>query len=155
MPDLALAREDAVDYYRRAAPFLLYHLKNVPVSFKRYPDTVHGESFWEKDAPSFTPKWIRTCAVPRRGGGPDIHYIVIDDVRTLTWIAEVGGIEIHPFLHRVPRIERATSAVFDLDPGEGAALADCCEVALLLREALATVKLQSFAKVSGSKGLQV
>src|SRR5438874_2617372 len=149
---MALNRDTAVDYYRRVAPFLLYHLKNVPVSFKRYPDAIDGEAFWEKDAPSFTPKWVRTFAVPRRDGDSDIHYVVIDDLRTLTWIAEIGGIEIHPFLHRAPRIERPTSMVFDLDPGEGATLADCCEVALLLREKL---DRQSFAKVSGSKGMQV
>ena len=146
-----LTREIAVDYYRRVARWMLPHLRDVPVSFKRYPDAVGGEAFWEKDAPAFTPDWVRTFAVPRRGGGPDIHYIVVDDVRTLTWLASVGGIEIHPFLHRVPEIDRATAVVFDLDPGEGATLADCCAVALLLRE----VREEAYAKVSGSKGLQV
>jgi bifunctional non-homologous end joining protein LigD len=149
---MALNRDIATDYYRRVAPFLLYHLKNVPVAFKRYPDAIDGESFWEKDAPSFTPEWVRTFAVPRRSGDSDIHYIVIDDLRTLTWIAEIGGIELHPFLHRAPRIERATSMVFDLDPGEGVTLAGCCEIALLVRDAL---EVESFVKVSGSKGLQV
>jgi len=154
-PKSGFTKDDAVDYYERAAKWLLPHLKNVPVSLKRYPDTVRGESFWEKDAPSFTPDWVRTIAVPRRSGASDIHYIVIDDVRTLAWVADAGGIEIHPFLHRAPRIERATSVVFDLDPGEGASLKECCEVALVLRDALAALKLKSFAKVSGSKGLQV
>src|SRR6266480_4795219 len=151
----SLTREAAVDYYRRVARWMLPHLKDVPVSFKRYPDEVGGESFWEKDAPSFTPEWVRTFAVPRRGGESDIHYIVIDDVRTLTWIASIGGIEIHPFLHRVPWIERASPVIFDLDPGPGATLTNCCEVALLLRDALAGVKLKSYAKVSGSKGMQL
>src|ERR1041384_1057749 len=146
-----LTRETARDYYRRVAPFLLYHLKNVPVSFKRYPDSLDGEFFWEKDAPGFTPGWVRTFPVPRRDGTSDIHYILPDDKRTLLWLVEVGGIEIHPFLHRVPRIERATSIVFDLDPGDGATLADCCEVALLLRE----IAGNAHAKVSGSKGMQV
>src|SRR5437016_10514279 len=149
---MALNRDIAIDYYRRVAPFLLYHLKNVPVSFKRYPDAIDGEFFWEKDAPSFTPKWVRTFAVQRRNGASDIHYVLINDERTLIWIAEIGGIEIHPFLHRAPRIERATSMVFDLDPGEGATLTDCCEVALLVRDAL---EVESFVKVSGSKRLQV
>src|ERR1051325_4771715 len=134
---------------------MLPHLKNVPVSFKRFPDTIRGESFWEKDAPSFTPAWVKTFAVPRKSDESEIRYIVINDAKTLTWIASVGGIEIHPFLHRVPHVERATSVVFDLDPGTGATFADCCDVALILRDALAAVKLKSFAKVSGSKGLQV
>src|SRR5689334_23073309 len=146
-----LTREIAREYYRRAAPFLLYHLKNVPVSFKRYPDALDGESFWEKDAPGFTPDWVRTFPVPRRDGASDIHYVMIDDERTLLWLVEVGGIEIHPFLHRAPNIDRATAIVFDLDPGDGATLADCCKVALLLRERLGNAHV----KVSGSKGMQV
>jgi bifunctional non-homologous end joining protein LigD len=154
-PKSGFTRDDAVDYYERVAKWLLPHLKNVPVSLKRYPDTIGGESFWEKDAPSFTPDWVRTIAVPRRSGESDIHYIVIDDVRTLAWVACTGAIEIHPFLHRARHIDRATAVVFDLDPGEGASIRTCCEVALILRDALNTLKLKSFVKVSGSKGLQV
>src|SRR5947209_13147443 len=154
-PKSGFTKDDAIDYYERVAKWLLPHLKNVPVSLKRYPDTIRGESFWEKDAPSFTPDWVRTVAVPRRSGESDIHYIVIDDARTLAWVADVGGIELHPFLHRAPRIEHATSVVFDLDPGEGASMKKCCDVALVLRDALAALQLKSFAKVSGSKGLQV
>jgi bifunctional non-homologous end joining protein LigD len=130
-PKSGFTKDDAIDYYERVA------------------------KFWEKDAPSFTPDWVRTVAVPRRSGESEIHYIVIDDARTLAWVADVGGIEIHPFLHRAPRIERATSVVFDLDPGDGASMTKCCDVALVLRAALAALKLKSFAKVSGSKGLQV
>jgi bifunctional non-homologous end joining protein LigD len=154
-PKSGFTKDDAIDYYEHVAKWLLPHLKNVPVSLKRYPDSVRGESFWEKDAPSFTPDWVRTAAVPRRSGESNIHYIVIDNARTLSWVADVGGIEIHPFLHRAPHIQRATSVVFDLDPGEGASMKKCCEVALVLRDALAALKLKSFAKVSGSKGLQV
>jgi bifunctional non-homologous end joining protein LigD len=154
-PKSGFTKDDAVDYYERVARWLLPHLKNVPVSLKRYPDTVRGESFWEKDAPSFTPDWVRTVAVPRKTEESDIHYIVIDNAKTLAWVADVGGIEIHPFLHRAPKIDVATSVVFDLDPGTGASIAECCEVALLLRATLAALKLESFAKVSGSKGLQV
>lgn len=154
-PETGFTKKQAIDYYKRAAKFLLPHLKNVPLSFKRYPDTVRAESFWEKDAPSFTPKWVKTIAVPRRGGESDIHYVVVNDVKTLTWLVDVGGIELHPFLHRAPKIDVATSVVFDLDPGSGASIDECCEVALLLRDALAKIGLESLAKVSGSKGLQV
>lgn len=154
-PESGFTKSDAMRYYRGAAKWLLPHLRDVPISFKRYPDTVDGISFWEKDAPSFTPKWVKTFSVPRRSGEPEIRYVVVNDVRTLLWIVDVGGIEIHPFLHRAPHIARATSVVFDLDPGSGADIRDCCRVALLLRDVLTTVGLQSLAKVSGSKGLQV
>lgn len=156
MATTPFTKREAIHYYRRVAKVLLPHLKNVPLSFKRYPDTFDGESFWEKDAPSFTPRWVKTVAVPRRGEGErDIRYIVVNDLKTLTWLAGVGGIELHPFLHRAPKLDIATSVVFDLDPGAGADIEDCCDVALLLRDALGALKLKSFAKVSGSKGLQV
>jgi bifunctional non-homologous end joining protein LigD len=154
-PATGFTKKQAIDYYKRAAKFLLPHLKNVPLSFKRYPDTVRGESFWEKDAPSFTPRWVKTIAVPRRAGESDIHYVVVNDVKTLTWLVDTGGIELHPFLHRAPKLDVATSVVFDLDPGTGASIDECCEVALLLRDALGKIGFESLAKVSGSKGLQV
>jgi len=154
-PATGFTTDDAVAYYRAVAKYLLPHLRNVPLSFKRYPDTIEGESFWEKDAPSYTPKFVKTYAVPRRSGASEIRYVIVNDVKTLTWLASIGGIELHPFLHRIPHVERATSVVFDLDPGEGASLDECREVALLLRDALEGIGFTSFAKVSGSKGLQV
>jgi bifunctional non-homologous end joining protein LigD len=154
-PVAGFTKKQAIDYYRRAAKFLLPHLRNVPLSFQRYPDTIDGESFWEKDAPSFTPKWVKTVGVGRRGGESEIRYVVVNDVKTLTWLVEVGGIELHPFLHRAPHLDLATSVVFDLDPGSGASIVECCDVALLLRGALEKIGLESLAKVSGSKGLQV
>jgi bifunctional non-homologous end joining protein LigD len=147
-----MEKADAVSYYKAVAKTILPHLRNRPLSFKRFPDDIGGEFFWEKDAPSFTPAWVKCFPVPRREGGPPIEYVVCNDTRTLTWLASVGGIELHPFLHKVPRIDVATHVVFDLDPGEGADIRDCAKVALLLREAL---PLESFAKVSGSKGIQV
>src|SRR5947207_15539978 len=110
-PATGFTRDDAVAYYRRIARWMLPHLKNVPVSFKRYPDTIRGESFWEKDAPSFTPKWVKRFAVPRKSDESEIHYILVNDIRTLTWLADVGGIEIHPLLHPARNIERPTAMV--------------------------------------------
>jgi bifunctional non-homologous end joining protein LigD len=147
-----LTRADAVAYYKAVGRTMLPHLRGRPLSFKRFTDTIGGEFFWEKDAPSFTPAWVKRFPVPRREGGPPIEYIVANDTRTLTWLASVGGIEIHPFLHKVPHIDVATHVVFDLDPGEGADIHDCAKVALLLRD---TLPLECFAKVSGSKGIQV
>ncbi|GAC1430697.1 MAG: hypothetical protein NVSMB68_02970 [Thermoanaerobaculia bacterium] len=154
-PESGFTKADAIDYYRRVARFLLPHLKNRPVSFKRFPGEIGGLSFWEKDAPAFTPSWVKRFPVPRRSGESDIEYILVNDLRTLVWVAEVGGIEIHPFLHRVPRVDESTHVVFDLDPGAGASIVECCEVAVLLRDALEGIRLRSFVKVSGSKGLQV
>jgi bifunctional non-homologous end joining protein LigD len=98
---------------------------------------------------------VKTVPVPRRRGGPDIRYIVINDRATLAWCASIANIEIHPFLHRVPALDTPTAVVFDLDPGEGANVVTCAEVAFWLKDALDQLGLQAFAKVSGSKGLQV
>jgi bifunctional non-homologous end joining protein LigD len=144
-----------IDYYVRISPFLLPHLKNRPVTFKRFPDGVRGEFFYEKDAPSFTPNWIRKFPVPRRTGEPDIQYILINDLPTLVWVENMAGLELHPFLHRAPAITRPTMIVFDLDPGEGMDILDCARVAALLKEVLDGLNLTAFIKVSGSKGLQV
>ena len=154
-PGGKFTKGDLVEYYRRVARFLLPHFRNRPVTLKRYPDGVHGEAFYEKDAPGFTPEWIKTFPVPRREGGPDINYILINDVPTLTWAANMAALELHPFLHRVPKIDNPTHIVFDLDPGEGANIFNCAEVVFLLRDVLTKLRLKSFAKVSGSKGIQV
>src|SRR5437763_14162641 len=88
-----------IDYYIRVADYLLPHLKDRPVTLKRFPDGVGGEYFYEKDAPSFTPDWVKTFPVPRRGDrGGDIRYILINDLATLVWLATLANLEVHPFL---------------------------------------------------------
>lgn len=154
-PAAGFTKAQVIDYYIRAAEYLLPHLKDRPVTLKRYPDGVGGEHFYEKDAPSYTPEWVQTFPVPRRSGASDIRYILINDLRTLVWCANLANLEIHPFLHQAPDITRPTYVVFDLDPGEGVDLLRTAEIALLLRDALDTLGLRSVPKVSGSKGIQV
>jgi bifunctional non-homologous end joining protein LigD len=154
-PGGKFTKADVIDYYQRVSPYLLPHFHNRPVTLKRYPGGVFGETFYEKDAPGFTPDWVKTFPVPRHEGGPDINYILINDRRTLMWAASIAALELHPFLHCVPHIERPTHIVFDLDPGEDASVLSCAEVSFLLREVLTRLRLKCFAKVSGSKGMQV
>jgi len=144
-----------IDYYIRVSDCLLPHLAGRPITLKRYPDGVESAYFYEKDAPAFTPEWVHIAPVPRRKGGPDIRYVVVDDLPSLVWCANAASIEIHPFLHRAPEIEKPSYVVFDLDPGEGADVLTCAEVALLARKKLKSAGLESLAKVSGSKGIQV
>lgn len=144
-----------IDYYIRVAPYLLPHIRDRPVTLKRFPDGVTGEAFYEKDLPNFAPEWVQTFRVPRRAGGPDIRYILINDLPTLVWCANAAALELHPFLHRVPDIGVPASVVFDLDPGEGSDVLTCANVGLLLQEVLEQLQLTSYPKVSGSKGIQV
>jgi bifunctional non-homologous end joining protein LigD len=88
-----------IDYYIHVSKYLLPHLKYRPVTLKRYPDGVFGESFYEKDAPAFTPEWVKTASVPRRETpGPAIRYILVNDLPTLVWVANLNALEFHPFL---------------------------------------------------------
>lgn len=155
-PGHRFTKANVIDYYVRVSKYLLPHLKDRPVTLKRFPNGVFGEFFYEKDAPAFTPDWVETCPVPRREkNGPNIRYILINDLATLVWLAMLANLEIHPFLYRAPHIDRPNWIVFDLDPGTGADILTCARVALILRDTLAAFELESSIKTSGSKGLQL
>ncbi|HKB90118.1 MAG TPA: non-homologous end-joining DNA ligase, partial [Opitutaceae bacterium] len=154
-PATHFTKAEMIHYYVDAAPYILPHLRDRPVTLVRFPDGVTSESFYEKNAPSFTPDWVSKAAVPRRNHEGEINYILVNDVNTLAWCANLAAIEFHPFLHRVPDIEKPTHIVFDLDPGEGSDVLTCARVAFLLKEILDKLGLESFAKASGSKGMQI
>ena len=154
-PEVGFTKGDMVGYYAKVAPYILPHLRNRPVTLIRFPDGISGGSFYEKNAPKFTPDWIARHPVSRQRSGGVINYILVNDGPTLLWCANLAAIEFHPFLHRAGSIDRPTSLAFDLDPGEGADLLDCIEVGLRIREILESLGLESFPKVTGSKGLQL
>jgi len=138
-----------IDYYTRIAPAVLPHLRDRPLTLKRYPNGVEGGHFYEKRCPPHAPDWVRREQVDK------IQYCVCDDLPTLVWLANLADLELHPSLSKLPEVERPTVMAFDLDPGPPAGIAECCEVALILREALGRIGLECFAKTSGSKGIQV
>ena len=148
-PAVGFTKGQVIDYYTRVAPALLPHLRNRPLTMKRYPNGVEGEFFYEKRCPSHAPEWVRRETVGK------IEYCVCDDLPTLVWLANLADLELHPSLSLIDDIDRPTVMAFDLDPGPPAGLAECCEVAFLLRDALSKIGLESFAKTSGSKGIQV
>jgi bifunctional non-homologous end joining protein LigD len=148
-PAVGFTKGQLIDYYTRVAPVLLPHLRDRPLTLKRYPNGVEGQYFYEKRCPSHAPDWVRS----EEASG--INFCVCDDLPTLVWLANLADLELHPSLSLVDDILRPTVMAFDLDPGPPAGLAECCEVALILREALGHVGLECFAKTSGSKGIQV
>jgi bifunctional non-homologous end joining protein LigD len=148
-PAVGFTKGQVIDYYTRVAPVLLPHLRDRPLTMKRYPDGVEGQFFYEKRCPSHAPEWIRRERVGK------IEYIVCDDLPTLVWLANMADLELHPSLSLVDDIDRPAVMAFDLDPGPPAGIPECCEVAFLLRDALSRIGLESFAKTSGSKGIQV
>jgi bifunctional non-homologous end joining protein LigD len=154
-PEVGFTKGQVIDYYTQVAPHLLPHLKDRPITMKRFPDGIAGEHFYEKDAPSFTPEWVKTYAIPRTSEKSMINYILINDLPTLVWSANMANLEIHPFLAKAPNIDIPTMVVFDLDPGDQANILKACEVAFLVKALLDKLNLKSLVKVSGSKGIHL
>jgi len=154
-PKVRFTKGQVIDYFIRVAPVLLPHLKDRPLTMKRYPDGVEGEFFYEKNCPSHRPQWVKTAKVWSEGNQRLMHYCLANDLPTLVWAANLADLELHTSLSRKDKIERPTMTVFDLDPGPPADIVQCCQVGIWLRDLLAKMKLKSFAKTSGSKGLQV
>ena len=154
-PSTGLTKGELIDYYAAIAPVLLPHLAGRPVTFKRYPDGVEGQHFYEKRCPTHRPEWVQTAAVWSERRSERIDYCLIEDLPTLIWAANLAAIELHPSLSRARALDRPTALVFDLDPGAPAGLRECCRVALWIKELFDAFELQTVAKSSGSKGLQV
>jgi bifunctional non-homologous end joining protein LigD len=128
---------------------LLGHLEGRALTLKRYPNGVDGEFFYEKNAPSHRPEWVRTERVS------SIDYVVVDGEATLVWLANLADLELHTSLALASAPDQPTLVAFDLDPGAPATIVECCRVAELLRGMFDGLGLRSFAKTSGSKGMQV
>ena len=154
-PEAGFTKGDVVDYYARIAPVLLPHLRDRPLTLKRYPDGVDGLFFYEKRCPAHRPAWVKTAPIWSEGNQENIRYCVVDDLASLVWVASIADLELHTPLALAGSFERPTTLAFDLDPGPPADVVTCCEVALLLRRLLDRLGLESFPKTSGSKGLQI
>ena len=154
-PKTGFTKRDLIDYFVRIAPVLLPHLHDRPLTLKRYPDGVEGQFFYEKKCPSHRPDWVRTESVWSRHNKANIDFCVVDDVPTLVWLANLADIELHTSMALAREVSRPTMMVFDLDPGPPADIVACCRVGLMLRDMFEQLGLQSFAKTSGSKGMQV
>jgi bifunctional non-homologous end joining protein LigD len=154
-PKVGFTKGQVIDYYIRVAPVLLPHLRDRPLTMKRYPNGVDAEFFYEKNCPSHRPKWVKTAKVWSEGNNRIMHYCLAQDLPTLVWAANLADLELHTSLAKKKDVARPTVMVFDLDPGAPADIVQCCQVGLWLRDLLSEMKLKSFAKTSGSKGLQV
>ena len=148
-PEVGFTKRDVIDYYARVTPAVLPHLDGRALTLKRYPNGVDADFFYEKNAPKHRPDWVTTARVG------SIDYVVVDHPATLVWLANLADLELHTSLALVSDPERPTLVAFDLDPGPPATIVECSRVALLLDGMFRGLGLQSFAKTSGSKGMQV
>jgi bifunctional non-homologous end joining protein LigD len=153
-PAVGFTKAQVIDYYVRVAPTMLPHIGDRGVTLRRWPDGVDGQSFFEKRCPQHRPEWVDTAPGPGDRGGV-IRYCCLDEVAALAWSANLAALEIHSPMARKTDIESPTMVVFDLDPGAPAAMTECCQIALDIREVLDHLGLEAYPKTSGSKGLQV
>jgi bifunctional non-homologous end joining protein LigD len=163
-PRTGTTKGEVLHYYAQIAPTLLPHLRDRAVTRIRWPHGTGGQSFFEKNTPAGTPSWVRTVTVPTTGSrgtsrhGDTLVFPVVDDLATLTWLANLAALELHVHQWTVGRNGRPRNAdrlVIDLDPGEPAGLHECCQVALEVRERLAARDLVARPVTSGSKGLHL
>jgi bifunctional non-homologous end joining protein LigD len=165
-PETGFTKAEVIDYYTRIAPYMLPHVTDRPLTFKRYPDGVEGKFFFEKNAPSHAPDWVKRVSLPSPGSTKNrttINYALMNDLPTLVWAANLAALEFHVPMWKVNTRARSAATrtrnpdllVFDLDPGPPATIVQCCEVAQRVRDVLDADGLAGYPKTSGSKGLQL
>jgi bifunctional non-homologous end joining protein LigD len=154
-PETGWTKGEMVDYYRAVAPVLLPHLQGRPLTLGRFPTGVHEKGWYQTNCRG-APSWMRVAEVPASKGTGVFRMCVVDDLDSLIWVANQGTVELHPYLSAAHAFDEPLVLVFDLDPGEGASLTECCRVALLVRERLAGDGLAgAVAKTSGARGLHL
>jgi bifunctional non-homologous end joining protein LigD len=155
-PEAGFTKGHVIEYYTRVAPVLLGHLRDRPLTLKRYPDGVEGPHFYEKQCPSHRPDWVRTTVIgSSRARDGRINFCLADDLPTLVWLANLADLELHASLATATDYSRPTVIAFDLDPGPPATIVECAEVALELRTVFEHLDMEAYPKTSGSKGMQV
>ncbi len=153
-PATGFTKRDVIDYYARIAPAMLPHLAGRALTFKRFPNGVEGHSFFEKRCPPHRPGWVPVAIGPGDRNGA-IEYCVVDTPAALVWAANMAALEFHAPMALAADLDTPQALVFDLDPGPPAAIAECAQVALEIREVLSAAGMEGWAKTSGSKGLQL
>lgn len=154
-PDLKITKAQIIEYYIRMAPKMLGVLAKRPIVMTRFPNGIDEEGFYEKDAPQGAPQWVETHGVYSNTATREINYIIVGNLDTIVWLANLAALEIHMTLSQADSFENPDLAVFDLDPKPPAGFDKVIEVALRLKEELDNLGLKSYVKTSGKKGLHI
>jgi bifunctional non-homologous end joining protein LigD len=154
-PKLKITKAQVIEYYIKLAPRMLEIVADRAIVLTRYPNGIDEKGFYAKDAPQGTPAWIKTATFYSENAKHNVNYIVINDLDTLIWLANLAAIEIHMPLSRVDAREKPDFVLFDIDPEPLANFADGITVALLVKEKLDQLGLRSYPKTSGKKGLHI
>jgi bifunctional non-homologous end joining protein LigD len=154
-PKLEIKKSQIIEYYIKTAPKMLGFLTDRPLVLTRFPDGIDQEGFYEKDAPQGTPPWVKTVKIHSETAKRDVNYVLCNDLDTLIWLANLATIEIHMPFSKVDFREKPDMLFFDVDPEPPATYQDATTVALLIKEKLDKIGLESYVKTSGKKGLHV
>jgi bifunctional non-homologous end joining protein LigD len=153
-PEDRITKGNLLQYYADVSPYLLPHIQSRAMVLKRYPNGAFGEFFFQKRAPVTRPKWISICEIQHPSANL-VNFPVIDDLAGLLWAVNLGCIDLNPWYARCDDVDRPDYLHFDLDPTPGASFALVREAALLLREALEKLKIKSYPKTTGSRGIHI
>jgi bifunctional non-homologous end joining protein LigD len=153
-PALGVTKRDLLQYYINIAPFLLPHIEERAMVMKRYPNGAAGDFFFMKRAPSPRPPWIEICSIEHESGNV-IDFPMIQDLASLMWVINLGCIDLNQWYARCDDVDRPDYLHFDLDPVPGASFQKVVEAALVLKSALDSLKMPSYAKTTGSKGIHI
>lgn len=153
-PEVGFTKAQVIDYYARIAPVMVPHVAGRCMTLRRWPNGVDETSFFQKTCPGHRPPWVPVALGPG-DGDKGIDYCRLEEPAALVWTANLAALELHAPMARCHDLAAPTTLVFDLDPGPGTGMTECCRVALVLRDILAAVNLDGCPKTSGSKGLQV
>jgi len=151
-PEDHILKAEIIEYYLTIAPTILTHIKGRPLTLIRFPDGIHGESFYQKNRPEWSPEWIEFVKL---GSEEKKDYIVATEPATLVWLANLASLELHQMHSRKPRFENPDYMVFDLDPPEGYDFKKVIDIALDLKEHVETFGYNTFIKTTGGKGLHL
>jgi len=153
-PERKITKGDLIQYYADVAQVLLPHIRHRAMVMRRYPNGAAGAQFFMKEAPSPRPAWIRTCAIAH-GDDKVVNFPVIDDLPSLLWLINLGCIDLNQWYARCDDVDRPDYVHFDLDPSEGATFDQVRECGEIVYDALTTLKMKSYVKTTGSRGLHV
>jgi bifunctional non-homologous end joining protein LigD len=154
-PKLKITKAQVIEYYIKIAPKMLGFLADRPLVLTRFPDGIDQEGFYAKDAPQGTPSWVKTVKIYSETVKRDVNYVLCNDLDTLIWLANLAAIEIHMPLSKADSREKPDFVFFDVDPEPPATYKDATTVALLLKDKLDGLGLESYVKTSGKKGIHI
>lgn len=152
-PEYGITKGDYIKYLVDISPYILKYLQDRAIVFTRYPDGIHGKSFYQKNCPNYAPEWIKIFSI--KSSERSIRYILVDDIKTLVWVGNQACIEFHPWHSRIGSLDFPDYAIFDLDPMGNTDFDDALQLAAALKKALDLKGIKSFPKTSGASGLQV